>query len=152
MCYITLALGSIAITFRLTNLSNSIEFCYSSHLTVALLSKKVTASNKTRISVTVLTQARSIISFWQFSHFHRPQRPLGRVEVQLYSIFDIGSRRGCGVSVAPRPHLTPGKGPLPILQEAEWSSWPVWTGAENLAPTWIRSRTTVAIPTTLPGP
>jgi hypothetical protein len=28
------------------------------------------------------------------SPFHRPRRPLGRVEVQLYSIFDLGTRRG----------------------------------------------------------
>ena len=33
----------------------------------------------------------------------------------------------------------PGKDPLPILQEAGWDSWPVWTGEENLAPTGIRS-------------
>jgi len=25
----------------------------------------------------------------------------------------------------------PGKDPVPILQEAEWASGPVWTGAEN---------------------
>jgi hypothetical protein len=65
LTYITLALESIAITFRLTNLSNSMEFCYSSQLTVALLSKKGTASSETRISIAVLTQARhSIISFY----------------------------------------------------------------------------------------
>lgn len=61
----TLAFESIAITFRLTNLSNSMEFCYSSQLTVALLSKKVTASSKTIISITVFTQVRhSMISFY----------------------------------------------------------------------------------------
>jgi len=38
-----------------------------------------------------------------------------------------------------KPHLTPGKDPLPILQEFGWASGPVWTGAENLAPTGIRS-------------
>ena len=31
-------------------------------------------------------------------------------------------------------HLTPGKDPVPIVQEAGWASGPVWTGAENLAP------------------
>ena len=65
--------------------------------------------------------------------------PLGRVEVQLYSIFDLGTRRGWGVSVTPRPHLNPGKDLIPIVQEAGWASGPVWTGAENLAPTGIRS-------------
>ena len=39
----------------------------------------------------------------------------------------------------PRPHLTPGKDPVPILQEPGWASEPVWTGAENLAPTGIQS-------------
>jgi len=31
--------------------------------------------------------------------------------------------------------FTPGKDPLPIVQEAGCASGPVWTGAENLAPT-----------------
>jgi hypothetical protein len=38
------------------------------------------------------------------------------------------------VSVTPRPLFTPGKDPVPILQEAGWAPGPVWTGAENLAP------------------
>ena len=37
----------------------------------------------------------------------------------------------------PRPHLTPGKDPVPIVQEAGWDSEPVWTGGENLATTGI---------------
>ena len=41
----------------------------------------------------------------------------------------------------PRQHFTSGKDPVPILQEAGWAPRPVWTGEENLAPTWIRSRT-----------
>jgi hypothetical protein len=39
----------------------------------------------------------------------------------------------------PRPLFTSGKDPVPIVQEAEWAPGPVWTGAENLAPTGIRS-------------
>jgi len=31
------------------------------------------------------------------------------------------------------------KDPVPIVQEAGWTSEPVWTGTENLAPTGIRS-------------
>ena len=51
--------------------------------------------------------------------------------------------------------LTPGKDPVPIVQEAGWAPGPVWTGAENLAPSWNRSpdhpaRSAVAIPTELP--
>ena len=41
---------------------------------------------------------------------------------------------------APRPgRFTPGKDPVPIAQEAGWAPGPVWTGAENLAHTGIRS-------------
>jgi hypothetical protein len=39
----------------------------------------------------------------------------------------------------PRPLSTPGKDPAPIIQEAGWAPGPVWTGAENLALTRIRS-------------
>ena len=37
---------------------------------------------------------------------------------------------------APRPgRFTPAKDPVHIVQEAGWAPGPVWTGAENLAPT-----------------
>jgi len=39
----------------------------------------------------------------------------------------------------PQPLFTPGKDPVPIVQEAGWAPGPVWTGAGNLAPTGIRS-------------
>jgi hypothetical protein len=38
-----------------------------------------------------------------------------------------------------RPLFTPGKDPVTIVQEAGWAPGPVWTGAENLAPTGIQS-------------
>ena len=61
------------------------------------------------------------------------------------------------VSVTPQPLFTLGKDPVPIVQDAAWAPGPVWTGAENLARTGIRSpdrtvRSSVAIPTELPGP
>jgi len=40
-----------------------------------------------------------------------------------------------------RPQLTPGKDPVPIVQEAGWASGPVWTGVENLAPQGFDPRT-----------
>ena len=52
---------------------------------------------------------------------------------------DRDTRRGWGVSVMPRPLFTPGKDPVPIVQEAGWAPGPVWTGAENLVPTGIPS-------------
>jgi hypothetical protein len=38
-----------------------------------------------------------------------------------------------------RPLFTPKKDPVPIVQETAWVPGQVWTGAENLAPTGIRS-------------
>jgi hypothetical protein len=43
------------------------------------------------------------------------------------------------VRVTPRPLFTPGKDSVPIVQEAGWASGLVWTGAENVATTGIRS-------------
>jgi len=72
-------------------------------------------------------------------------------------VLDQGTRREWGVIVTPRPLFTHGKDPVRIAQEAMWAPGPVWTGAENLAPTGIRSpdrptRSPVAIRTGLPGP
>ena len=52
---------------------------------------------------------------------------------------DHGTRRVWGVSITPRPLFSPGKEPVPIVQEAGWAPGPVWTGAENLARTGIWS-------------
>ena len=70
---------------------------------------------------------------------------------------DHGTRRGREVSVTPRPLFTPGKDPVPIVQEAGWAPGPVWTDAENLAPhrdsiPGPSSPQPIAIRTTLPGP
>ena len=35
------------------------------------------------------------------------------------------------VSSTPRPHFTPGKDPVPILQEAGWAPGLVWTGGKS---------------------
>jgi len=35
------------------------------------------------------------------------------------------------VSSTPRPHFTPGKDSVPILQEAGWARGPVWTGGKS---------------------
>jgi hypothetical protein len=70
---------------------------------------------------------------------YRPNRPGGCVELQLYSFLN-SALEGGGCS-APRPgRFTPGKDPVPIVQNAGWTSGPVWTCAKNLAPTWIRSQ------------
>ena len=61
----------------------------------------------------------------------------GRVLIFL----DYGTRRGWGVSVKSRPLFSPGKDPVPIVQEAAWAPWPIWTGPENLVPTGFDPRT-----------
>ena len=57
-----------------------------------------------------------------------------RVERGIALLFrDRGTRRGGGgvLSSTPRPHFTPGKDPVSILQEAEWAPGPVWTGGKS---------------------
>jgi hypothetical protein len=46
---------------------------------------------------------------------------------------------GWVVSITPRLLYPRERDPVPILYEAWWALGPVWTGAENLAPTGIRS-------------
>ena len=41
----------------------------------------------------------------------------------------------------PRTLFTPGKDPVPIVQEAGWAPGQVWTGAENLVPPGFDPRT-----------
>jgi len=45
---------------------------------------------------------------------------------------DRGTRRGWVVSSMTRPHFTPGKEPVPIVQEAGWAPGPAWTGGKSL--------------------
>ena len=52
---------------------------------------------------------------------------------------DYGTRRDEGSASRPGRSLPPGKDPVPIIHDARWAPGPVWTGAENLAPTGIRS-------------
>jgi hypothetical protein len=51
---------------------------------------------------------------------------------------DRGNRRERVVSIRPWPYLTPGKDPVPIVQEAGWAPGPVWTGGKS-RPTGFRS-------------
>jgi len=45
-------------------------------------------------------------------------------------LHDRGARRVWVVSSTSRPHFTPGKDPVPILQQAGWAPGPVWTGGK----------------------
>ena len=44
---------------------------------------------------------------------------------------DRSTRRGWVVSSTPRPHFTPGKDPVPIVQEAGWAPGLVWKGRKS---------------------
>jgi len=44
---------------------------------------------------------------------------------------DRGTRRGWAVSSTPRPHFSPGKDPVPVVQEAGWAPVSVWTGGRS---------------------
>jgi len=69
---------------------------------------------------------------------------------------DRNTRRGCMVSSTPRPHFTPGKDSVPILQEAGWAPGPVWMGGKSRPHRYSipdrPARSSVAVPTELPGP
>jgi hypothetical protein len=52
----------------------------------------------------------SIKQVGRFHHFHRQRRPLGRVEVYLYSVFlDLGTRKGEESASRSGRYLPPGK-------------------------------------------
>ena len=71
-------------------------------------------------------------------------RPIGRVEVYLYSFLTTeleGVRRQRHAPAA----LYPGKDPVPIILEAGWAPKSVLMFAENLASTGIGSQTVQAV-------
>jgi hypothetical protein len=55
------------------------------------------------------------------------------LEVYLYPFLTTALKGVRGQRHAP-PLFTPGRNPVPFLQEAGCAPGPVWTGAENLAP------------------
>jgi len=61
---------------------------------------------------------------------HRPgvAQRMGRGIALLFH--DRGIRRGWVFSSTPRPHFTPRKDQVPVLQEAGWAPGPVWMGGK----------------------
>ena len=59
---------------------------------------------------------RASIDHRQVSPFHRPRRPLGRVQVQLYSILDLCTGRGEGSASRPGRTLPPGNTQYPLYR------------------------------------
>ena len=62
------------------------------------------------------------------------------VVYKFYSV-NLGARWSCVVKAMPRQLNTRKRNQVPILQAAGWVPGSVWTGAENLVFTGIRSRT-----------
>ena len=60
------------------------------------------------------------------------------LQARLWPFHDHSTRKGWVVSITPRPYFTPGKDPVPIVQEAVWAPGPVWTGGKS-RPIKIRS-------------
>ena len=60
---------------------------------------------------------------------HGVAQRVGR-DITLF-FHDRGTRRWWVVSSTPRPHFTPEKDPVPILQEAGWAQGPVWRGGKS---------------------
>jgi hypothetical protein len=76
---------------------------------------------------------------WQVSPFLQTTTALRERRGIALLCFYISALEG-GEGSASRPgRFTPGKDPVTIVQEAGWVPGPVWTCAENLALTGIRS-------------
>jgi len=89
--------------------------------------------DKRRVSV-VCSRANSCVLVLKVKVKRSRYRPsvaqrVGRGIALLFH--DRGTRRGWGVSSTPRPYFTPGKYPVPILQETGWAPGPVWTGGKS---------------------
>ena len=66
-------------------------------------------------------------------------RSIGGVQVQLHPFMTTALEEGEGSASRPGRFLPPGKTLYALYRRTEWAPGPVWTGAENLAPTGIRS-------------
>jgi hypothetical protein len=79
---------------------------------------------------------------------------MGRVITLLFH--DRGTRTGRVVSSTHRSQFTPGKDPVPILQETGWAPGSVWTGGKSRphrdSIPYRLARSSVDIPTELPDP
>ena len=111
----------------LTDFSGNIRLCYSKNQAPS----PFTASCSLNVSRKyVIVHAVKPACKKKWSHY-RPgvvQR-VGRGVALLFH--DRGTRRGWVVSNTPRPRFTPGKDPVPILEEACWAPGPVWTGEKS---------------------
>jgi hypothetical protein len=116
----------------LNSWSKNKEYCH--YLLTRSLTRKIDGPGpywlvKLKVKVTVVQALRLCTG----RTAHRGSRGIA------LPFLDHGTRREWGDSVTPRPLFTAGKDPVPIVQEAGWAPEPIWTGADNLAPTGILS-------------
>ena len=79
------------------------------------------------------------------SPYNRPHRPTEDVEVCLYSFCNFGSRLWWVFNAIRQPLYPRERDLLYIEWGIGWAPGSAWTGAENLAPTEIRSRTVQSV-------
>lgn len=85
-------------------------------------------------SVTVKLKVKAEFKFYPKSSL----KAQGGREIYIHPFFYFVCK--CSGWLTPHPgRLTPGKDPVPIVQNAELTPGPVWTGAKNLAPPGIQS-------------
>jgi len=128
--------------------SSCCQFTNSTHSTEgwAGLRSGVTTAEKRRITarlqspiitaLTRLSQLHTIIWYKKVKWSHYRPGVAQRVGRGIALLFhDWGTRRGLAVSSTLWLHFTPGKNPVPILQEAGWAPGLVWTGGKS-CPHW----------------
>jgi hypothetical protein len=108
------------------------KWCITTHN----LANKTGTSSGSSICCWPMTK-NSCLSVWGKGTLWQTRWPRGYRGIA--SLFlDLSTRRGGG-SAPCSGHFTPGKDPVPIVQEAGWGPGPVWTCAKNLASTRIQS-------------
>jgi len=86
------------------------------------------------LNILYLTLICSALSLFKYT---RSVPPYGKGKGKVFPLqarfplHDRGTRRGWAVSSTSRPHFTPGKDSVPIVQEAGWAPGPVWTGGKS---------------------
>jgi hypothetical protein len=93
-------------------------------------------SDHTFVSFQIRAVQDPLIDFYTL--FTNHEGPQGEKGYSPTLFLDLGTRRGEGSASGPG-RFTPGKDPVPIVQESGWAPGSVWTGSENLATAGIRS-------------
>jgi hypothetical protein len=93
------------------------------------------------VTFMVLFLSPCVVTLWfPASQTHLlPPRLRNLIMCRVKVKFTLEQANGGRWSTPRSGHFTPGNEAVSIVKEAGWTPGPVWTGAENLAPTGIRS-------------